>query len=293
MKLLIVGSGGQLGSDFVKEANLQGHDTAALDYPQIDITSPESVLETVKSVRPDVIVNCAAFTAVDLCEGKQDQAFALNADGSANLARAAKESDALLVHISTDYVFSGDLDRPYTEEDTPGPNSVYGKSKLEGERRIASIWNRHMIFRIAWLYGVNGNNFVKSIRRFGLKNREEGKPLRVVNDQIGSPTWTVSVCRQVLKVLDSGEYGVYHCTSEGSCSWFDFAEEIINASGIDVRVEPCTTEEFPRPAPRPVNSVLENKKLKTLGLNIMPEWKDAFRQFLAAEKESASKGENR
>ncbi|MFP4014036.1 MAG: dTDP-4-dehydrorhamnose reductase [Chitinispirillaceae bacterium] len=293
MKLLIVGSGGQLGSDFVKEANLQGHDTAALDYPQIDITSPESVLETVKSVRPDVIVNCAAFTAVDLCEEKQDQAFALNADGSANLARAAKESDALLVHISTDYVFSGDLDRPYTEEDTPGPNSVYGKSKLEGERRIASVWNRHMIFRIAWLYGVNGNNFVKSIRRFGLKNREEGKPLRVVNDQIGSPTWTVSVCRQVLKVLDSGEYGVYHCTSEGSCSWFDFAEEIINASGIDVRVEPCTTEEFPRPAPRPVNSVLENKKLKTLGLNIMPEWKDAFRQFLAAEKESASKGENR
>lgn len=293
MKLLVIGSGGQLGSDFVKEAKAQGHDTAALDYPFIDITRPESVTEAVNSIAPDVIVNCAAFTAVDLCEEKQSEAFALNSEGCANLARAAAQTDALLVHISTDYVFSGDLDRPYTEEDAPGPRSVYGKSKLEGERQVASLWNRHMIFRVAWLYGINGNNFVKSIRRFGLKNKEEGKPLRVVDDQIGSPTWTVSVCRQVLKVMDSGEYGVFHCTSEGSCSWFDFAREIIRASGIGVSVEPCTTEEFPRPAPRPANSVLENKRLKDLGLNIMPEWKDAFRQFLAAEKEIESKGENR
>ncbi|MFP4163391.1 MAG: dTDP-4-dehydrorhamnose reductase [Chitinispirillaceae bacterium] len=291
MKLLVIGSGGQLGSDFVREARLQGHDTVALDYPQIDIASWESVNETVRKEGFDAIINCAAFTAVDLCEEKQQEAFALNSAGCANLARAAAETNALLIHISTDYVFSGDLDRPYTEEDAPGPKSVYGKSKLEGEEQIASIWEKHIIFRIAWLYGMNGGNFVKSIRRFGRKSKEEGKPLRVVNDQIGSPTWTVSICRQVLHVLDKNVYGVFHCTSEGRCSWFDFAEEIITAAGIEVKVEPCKTEEFPRPAPRPANSVLENKRLKSLGLNIMPEWKNAFREFLAAEKESMNKGE--
>ncbi len=284
MKLLILGSGGQLGTDFVREARLKGHEVIGKDYPEVDLTRRESVMQVVKEVLPQVIVNCTAFTAVDLCEEKQVEAFALNAQGCGFLAEAAAEHSSLLIHFSTDYVFSGQGSRPYTEEDATEPGTVYGRSKLEGERQIAAILAKIMIFRIAWLYGVYGNNFVKSIRTIGAKCQAENKPLKVVNDQFGTPTWTVDVCRQVLKVMNTPNYGVFHCTSEGSCSWFDFAKEIIIASGIQVEVSPCTTAEFPRPAPRPAYSVLENARLKKLGLNIMPNWQEGFRAFLEAEK---------
>ena len=283
MKLLIIGSNGQLGYDFVNMASAAGHTVIPVDYPQIDICSEQSVESAVAAARPDAIINCAAFTAVDDCETATDKAFALNAEACGYLAASAKKHSATLVHFSTDYVFDGRASQPYTEKCQTNPQSVYGKSKLRGEEIITGLYDNVMIFRIAWLYGAHGNNFVKTIRRIAYDRASEGKPLRVVNDQFGSPTWTVSVCRQVLAILNKPARGIFHCTSEGSCSWYDFARIITVAYGIYVDLEPCTTEEFPRPAPRPHYSVLENAHLKSIRANIMPDWYKGFREFLSTE----------
>jgi dTDP-4-dehydrorhamnose reductase len=283
MKLLIIGSSGQLGSDFVKLSESDPRRSVVpIDYPQIDIRDKSSVESAVNGCAPDAIINCAAFTAVDDCETNGEAAFALNALACENLALAAKARSSLLIHISTDYVFDGAASSPYTEDSPTNPRTVYGKSKLRGEEIIADIYGSgSMIFRIAWLYGANGANFVKTIRRAATSCLRENKPLKVVNDQLGTPTWTVSVCRQILSVIDRGERGVFHATCEGACSWFDFAKEIVAASGTGAEVLPCTTEEFPRPAPRPRYSVLENSRLKATGANIMPEWREAFYEFLS------------
>jgi dTDP-4-dehydrorhamnose reductase len=287
MKLLIIGSGGQLGYDFVNQAEMAGHVVVPADYPQIDIRARSSAGAYIDSVKPDAIVNCAAFTAVDNCESERDSAFALNAEACGNLAEAAKRVSAMLIHFSTDYVFDGLGSAPYTEDSPPNPQSVYGKSKLAGEEAIVGIYDNNMIFRIAWLYGSHGNNFVKTIRRIAAAAALEGRPLKVVNDQFGTPTWTVDVCQQVLAALGGSERGIFHCTSEGFCSWFDFAAEIAASAGIDVSIEPCATEEFPRPAPRPRYSVLENARLKSCGIHIMPDWRSGFGKFLASEEQLA------
>jgi dTDP-4-dehydrorhamnose reductase len=284
MKILVIGSGGQLGSDFVGQAEVCGHDVIPVDYPLIDICDESSVNTYIREVLPDAVINCAAYTAVDDCEKEREKAFALNADACGNLARAARECSSLLVHISTDYVFDGKASAPYTEESGTNPQSVYGQSKLRGEEIITEQCGNSMIFRIAWLYGARGNNFVKTIRCITASSAKESKPLKVVNDQFGTPTWTVSVCRQILSVINTGERGIFHCTSEGSCSWYDFAKEIVAAYGIAAEVQPCTTAEFPRPAPRPRYSVLENARLKSIGANIMPDWRDGFKEFLSSNK---------
>ncbi len=286
MKLLIIGSNGQLGSDLVKTAeSLRRHIVVPIDYPQIDIRDKASVESVVNDAAPDAVINCAAFTAVDDCETKRDTAFALNADACGNLALAAKARSSLLIHISTDYVFDGTASSPYTENDNANPRTVYGKSKLRGEEIITELYgDNSMIFRIAWLYGAGGKNFVKTIRRVASSCSQENKPLKVVNDQFGTPTWTVSVCRQILSVIDGGERGIFHATCEGDCSWFDFAKEIVSAYGIGAEVSPCTTEEYPSKTPRPRYSVLENARLKALNANIMPEWREAFREFLSTEE---------
>jgi dTDP-4-dehydrorhamnose reductase len=286
MKLLIIGSNGQLGSDFVKLSESDPrHSVVPVDCPQIDIRDKSSVESVVNGYAPDAIVNCAAFTAVDDCETNGEAAFALNARACENLALAAKARSAPLIHISTDYVFDGAAASPYTEDCPTNPQTVYGKSKLRGEEIITDIYGGgSMLFRIAWLYGANGANFVKTVRRAALSCRRENKPLRVVNDQFGTPTWTVSVCRQILSVIDRGERGVFHATCEGACTWFDFAKEIVAACGTGAEVLPCTTEEFPRPAPRPRYSVLENARLKAMGANIMPGWREAFSEFLSTER---------
>jgi len=285
MKLLIIGSAGQLGSDFVKIAEERRHTVIPIDYPQIDIRGKSSVESIVNGSAPDAVINCAAFTAVDDCETDSEAAFALNADACENLALAAKARGSLLIHISTDYVFDGSASSPYTEECPANPQTVYGKSKLRGEEIITELYaGGSMIFRIAWLYGAHGNNFVKTIRRAALSNQQEHKPLKVVNDQFGTPTWTVSVCRQILSVIDRGERGIFHATCEGACTWFDFAKEIVAAYGIDAEVLPCTTEEFPRKAPRPRYSVLENARLKALNAHLMPDWREAFHEFLSTER---------
>ena len=287
MKLLIIGSGGQLGHDFVGQAAAAGHSVTPVDYPGIDIRDRSSVNLCVDGAGPDVVINCAGFTAVDDCESEVDKAFLLNAEACGFLAAAAKKISALLVHFSTDYVFDGTGSTPYTEDSPVNPLSIYGKSKLCGDEIILNTYDNSMIFRTAWLYGSHGNNFVKAIRQTAAAGAREGKPLRVVDDQVGTPTWSVSLCRQALTMLDRKERGVFHSTGEGFCSWFDFAKEIAASSGIDIDIVPCTTEEFPRPARRPRYSVLENARLKSIGANIMPHWRDGFLEFLSAEKLSA------
>ena len=279
MKLLIIGCNGMLGQDMALSASEAGHEIVGLDFPDIDITKQECVRKHVKDISPDAIINCAAFTAVDACETEKETAFAVNAVGAGTLAMCAEVSGAKFVHISTDYVFDGKITRPYTEDDPTGPASVYGQSKLEGENLVRKNCSRAYILRIAWLYGKNGNNFVKTIRSVAQKNSTANKPLRVVNDQWGTPTWTVDVCRQVMRLLSSDHYGLFHATNEGKCTWFDFAGKIVATAGILCPVEPCTTSDFPRPALRPAYSVLENRNLKRLGINVMQEWEEAFEEF--------------
>jgi dTDP-4-dehydrorhamnose reductase len=284
MRVLIVGHKGMLGSDMMGAARAAGHEATGIDFPDIDITKKESIEKCFAAAAPQAVINCAAYTAVDACETNCDAAFAVNAAGAGLLARAAEERKAACVHFSTDYVFDGTATRPYVESDATNPTSVYGRSKLEGERLVLKNSTHAFIFRIAWLYGAGGNNFVKTIRSIALKNAASGAPLRVVNDQTGTPTWTVDVCAQTLRMMTTQHYGLYHATSEGRCSWFDFAVAIVRAAGTPVQVQPCSTAEFPRPAPRPMFSVLENSGLKKIGKNIMPAWEVAFEKFLREEK---------
>lgn len=283
-KILVVGSKGQLGTDMVETAKINGLDCIGLDYPDIDITSKESVSTIINSLKPEVVVNCAAFTAVDDCEMRVKEAYSVNAEGPGILAEVTEMTKSLLVHISTDYVFDGTKETPYLETDSPLPMTVYGKSKLEGELRIAQNSNRYQIYRIAWLYGMHGNNFVKTIRNASIKKANTGEALKVVNDQFGTPTYTVDVCRQIFSTIKRETFGIFHCTSEGACTWYEFAKVILQASGIKADLQPCTTEEYPRPAPRPKFSVLENGRLKEIGENLMPDWRDAFSKFIEQEK---------
>jgi dTDP-4-dehydrorhamnose reductase len=279
LNLLVIGCKGQLGTDLSGVAKEDGHRVTCVDFPDIDITDSAKTSAVIRSAAPEVIINSAAYTAVDDAEKNEKLAFAVNADGVANIARAAKEIGATVVHFSTDYVFDGTKRTPYVETDAPNPQTAYGRTKLAGERNLLGILDASIIVRIAWLYGVNGANFVKAILSRARKNSLTGEPVKVVNDQIGNPTHTVDVCRQVMTLLDTKEYGVYHATSEGVCSWYDFARLIVKTAGIAVEVVPCTTKEFPRPAPRPAYSVLENARLKKMGRNQMPQWEKAYGDF--------------
>ncbi|MGB7569364.1 MAG: NAD(P)-dependent oxidoreductase, partial [Chitinivibrionales bacterium] len=206
---------------------------------------------------------------------------AVNSNGIAHIARAARAINARVVHFSTDYVFDGTKNRPYVESDGANPQSVYGKSKLDGDRRLAQMLPDHIILRVAWLYGVHGQHFIKKIRDRALQMQGTGKPLKVVTDEVGTPTYTVDVCRQTLKLLTTDHRGTFHCTNEGFCSRYEFAREILKTYAIDVPLEPCTSKDFVLPAPRPAYSVLENQRLKQLGINIMRDWKVAFGEYVA------------
>ena len=285
MKLFIIGCNGQLGQDMVRCAAQQNFDVSCADFPAVDIANAKSVDDAVCGAKPDAIINCAAYTAVDSCETEAEKAYAINATGVAHLALAARRTGAKLVHISTDYVFDGTKMGPYVESDTPNPRSIYGKSKLAGEQELMQTYDRYFIVRIAWLFGTRGKNFLKTIRSLAEKGAATGQPVKVVKDQIGTPTYTGHVCEQILSLVNTDHFGLFHGTSEGWCSWFDFAKAIVAAYGIGAEVLPCTTEEFPRPAPRPANSVLENERLKKLGLNIMPPWEKGLEEYIEEENE--------
>jgi dTDP-4-dehydrorhamnose reductase len=284
MKLLIIGCNGQLGRDMMRAGSSRNFDTHGVDFPAVDITNAQSVRDAVSHAGPDVIINCAAYTAVDACEKDIEKAYAINSDGVRHLAIAVKQVRAKLVHISTDYVFDGTKKSSYVESDPPHPRSVYGMSKLAGEQELTKTYDRHFIFRIAWLYGTRGNNFLKTIRSLAEKSLVTKEPLKVVNDQVGTPTYTMHVCNQILSLINTDHFGLFHSTNEGQCSWYDFAKAIVSAYRLSAHVVPCTTEEFPRPAPRPANSVLENERLKKLGLNIMPQWEKGLEEYMEEEK---------
>lgn len=280
MKVLITGASGQLGADLVKVLRDSGYQVIPAGRADFDITDLEATVRFITSAQPDAVVHSAAFADVDACESEREKAFAVNGLGARNVAIAARKVDAKLFYISTDYVFDGLKDGAYFEFDTPNPLNIYGRSKLWGEELVKQQTQKFFIIRTAWLYGRRGKNFVKTMLMLG----KEKKELQVVNDQRGTPTYTEDLALQIKKLLPTELYGTYHCSSQGSCTWFEFAVEIFRQAGLSVKVEPVTTEEFRRPAKRPKNSVLENFALKLEGLDIMPHWKESLEKFMRTLK---------
>jgi dTDP-4-dehydrorhamnose reductase len=255
-----------------------------MDLPELDITEPAAVDSVLGLFRPDAVVNCAAYTDVDAGESEREKAWALNADAPRRLAEWLQREGGRLIHLSTDYVFDGcrAADRPYRESDPPAPRCFYGKSKLAGEVAVREAAEDVVIVRTAWLYSVRGRNFPKTILRRCVQYPHQ--PLRVVNDQRGSPTWTYRLARQIEGLLDHGQ-GLYHATSEGDCTWFDLARTFLGMLKMPCPVLPCTTKEYPTTARRPANSVLENRRLKAEGLNAMKPWQEDLADFVHGYRE--------
>lgn len=276
-KILVTGSNGQLGRAINRKYEGDSrYEIVNTDVNELDITSIDSVIKLVDEVKPSVIINCAAHTAVDKCESDWDNAYRINAIGPRNLSIAATRAHAKMVHISTDYVFDGAATKPYTEFDATNPNGAYGKTKLEGENFVKQFAKDFYIIRTAWLYG-DGNNFVKTMLRLAETHDE----INVVRDQIGSPTSTRVLADIIATLIETDNYGLFHGTCEGFCSWADFAEEIFRLSGRNVKVNHITTEEYPTPAKRPAYSVLENYMLKlTMGYEA-DDWKIAIQEYIA------------
>lgn len=291
MKVLVTGTSGQLGFDVMEELKRRGYEGVGADrsetdadFPHVtlDITDREKVMKVVKEVKPDVIVHCAAWTNVDAAEAPEnlEKVRAVNVDGTRNLAEAAKAVDAKMVYISTDYVFDGTGTEPWQPDDKNyAPINVYGQSKLDGELEVAQILKKYFIVRIAWVFGRNGKNFVRTMIEVG-KNHPV---VKVVDDQIGTPTYTVDLAKLLVDMIETDKYGYYHATNEGGfISWADFTEEIYRQAGMDVKVERVTTEEYGKSvAARPFNSRLDKSKLVENGFTPLPDWRDALKRFLA------------
>ena len=271
--ILVVGANGMLGRDLmtVLPGELRG-----VDIGEIDITSLDSVRTVVVTLKPEVVVNAAAYTNVDDCETNRDLAFAVNGDGVGHLARVSADIGAKLVHISTDYVFDGGKGSPYREDDPTGPLSVYGQSKLLGEQN-ARLNPDHLIIRTQWLYGLHGKNFVETMLRLATERTE----LSVVDDQIGSPTWTVDLARAIRALVETGCRGTYHAANAGFCSWNEFARAIFAAAGVKITVKPMTTTELNRPAPRPLYSTLDCGKLARDSGFTPQDWRAALKTYLS------------
>lgn len=282
-KILITGSNGQLGLEITKQLQENNnHNLLLVDLPELDITNLNVVNKFVKNEKPDIIINCAAYTQVDDCETNIDTAYKANALGARNLAIASNDIKSKIIHISTDYVFNGQgivnddgNRRPYNEFDITNPQSVYGKTKLEGENFVKSMNPKHFIIRPAWLYG-EGNNFVRTMLRLS----EKMDTLKVVNDQQGSPTSTNELSRAIINLMNTDNYGVFHGTCEDDCTWYDFAKEIFKLAGKKTNVLPCTTEEFPRPAKRPAYSVLDNYMLRLTMDYKFNTWQEEIEKYI-------------
>ena len=288
MKILVTGANGMLAKE-VKERFQKGNEIIATDVAELDITNEKKVNEVIAEIKPDYIINCAAYTAVDKAEENYELADKINGDGPKNLAKSAKAVGAKLVHISTDYVFGGDLDvsKDYDEDDEKEPVTVYGKTKLHGEQGIEENMDEYYIFRTAWLYGVGGNNFVKTMTKLG-STRDE---INVVSDQHGSPTYAKDLADIIYQAIEKKiPYGIYNATNQGYTTWYEFTKEILKEQGIKCKVNPVTTEEYIdmmkiTQAKRPFNSQLSKSKLLKLGIQI-PEWKDGLKRYLKEEKEN-------
>lgn len=275
MRFLVTGVNGQLGYDVVKELKRRGYlDVLAPSRMEFDITDREHMQKYIQEKRPDVIFHCAAYTNVDQAESNQEVAYQVNVDGTKNIVDMAKEIDAKVVYISTDYVFDGEKDGYYDVFDQPNPKSVYGRTKFLGEEEVRK-YAKHFIVRVSWVFGINGNNFVKTM----LKLSQAKTGVNVVSDQIGSPTYTVDLARLLVDIAKTEEYGLYHATNEGVCSWAEFASTIFKVNHKNVKVNYILSEEYPQVAKRPKNSKLSKSSLSEHGFVLLPTWQDALERF--------------
>lgn len=281
MKVLVTGVKGQLGHDVVEELEKRGIEAVGVDIEEMDITDQVSVNKVIKEADPDAVIHCAAYTAVDAAEENEELCRRVNADGPRNIAKVCKELDIKMIYISTDYVFGGQGTHFWKPEDACEPQSVYGRTKYEGELAVREILDKYFIVRIAWVFGINGKNFVKTMLNLA-KNHDT---IRVVNDQFGSPTYTYDLAGLLADMVVTDKYGIYHATNEGTCSWYEFACAIFKEAGVSVNVVPVTTAEYGSKAKRPANSRMDNGKLTENGFRKLPAWQDALSRYVALLKE--------
>ena len=276
MRILVTGVKGQLGYDVVNELEKRGHTAIGVDIDEMDITDAEAVDRVITEADVEAVIHCAAYTAVDAAEDNLELCRKVNATGTENIAKVCKKLDLKMVYISTDYVFDGEGERPWEPDDRRDPLNAYGIGKYEGELAVEENREKYFIIRIAWVFGVNGKNFIKTMLKLG-ETRDE---VSVVNDQIGSPTYTYDLARLIVDMVETEKYGRYHATNEGFCSWYEFACEIFRQAGMNVKVNPVTSDEFPAKAKRPHNSRMSKEKLSENGFERLPSWQDALKRYL-------------
>lgn len=279
MRVLVTGYKGQLGYDLVNELEKRGHEAVGVDIEEMDITDRASVEKVIPEANVEAVIHCAAYTAVDAAEDNEELCRKVNAQGTRNIAEACRKSDLKMMYISTDYVFDGQGERPWEPDDSRDPLNVYGQTKYEGELAVEELVEKFFIVRIAWVFGVNGKNFIKTMLRIG----EENGKVSVVDDQVGSPTYTYDLARLLADMIGTDRYGRYHATNEGICSWYEFAAEIFKQAGMDkVEVTPVTSADFQAKAKRPSNSRMSKDKLDEKGFERLPSWQDALARYLKA-----------
>ena len=279
MKILVTGATGMLGQDVLRVLQEQRHVCLGVGSADFDLTDTAAVIAAAKAFMPDAIVHCAAYTAVDAAESEPTLCCAVNGMGTLNIARAALAVKAKLLYISTDYVFDGSGDVPHGAEDRPRPLNIYGLSKLQGEEAVQALVSKHFVLRTSWVFGHGGGNFVETIRRLG----REKSQISVVEDQIGSPTYTLDLARLIAQMIVTDRYGVYHATNEGFCSFADFARVILRADGSRCRIAPIPSCEYPSAARRPLNSRLSKASLDENGFPRLPIWEDALRRYIVGD----------
>ncbi|CEO33569.1 dTDP-4-dehydrorhamnose reductase [Paraclostridium sordellii] len=276
MRVLVTGINGQLGYDVYKELNKRGHQAIGVNKDQMDLTVLSEIKRCIENRKPDAIIHCAAYTAVDSAEDNEELCRKVNALAVQCIANCAKNLDIPMIYISTDYVFDGSKDGIYNEDDIPNPINIYGKTKYEGEVYIREILNKYYIVRISWVFGENGNNFIDTMIRLS-KNKDS---LNIINDQIGSPTYTKDLAPLLVDMIETDKYGTYHATNEGFCSWYDFAKEIFDIANIYMNIKAIKTSEYPTKATRPLNSKMSKQKLIDNGFGQLRYWRDAVKDYL-------------
>ena len=276
MRVLVTGVKGQLGYDVVKDLEKRGHQPIGVDREEMDLMNNEAIRTFIMDLKPEAIIHCAAYTAVDKAEEDVEICYQINAEAVKVISECAKELDVNMIYISTDYVFDGTKEGEYVETDIPNPINVYGASKLKGEQYVQDLLEKYYIVRISWVFGVNGNNFIKTMLRLGLERDE----LNIINDQVGSPTYTADLAPLLVDMMETDKYGIYHATNEGFCSWYEFANEIFKQSEIEVKTNPVTTDQYPTAAKRPMNSRMSKKKLQKAGFDLLPDWIQALKNYL-------------
>lgn len=277
MRVLVTGTTGQLGHDVMTELEKRNHICVGTSTKEMDITNAEEVAQVIAESNVEAVIHCAAYTAVDAAEDNEELCRKVNADGTENIAKVCKAHNLKMMYISTDYVFDGQGERPWEPDDERHPLNIYGQSKYEGELAVETNVEKYFIVRISWVFGLNGKNFVKTMLNLG-RTKDE---ISVVNDQTGSPTYTWDLARLLADMIETKHYGRYHATNEGLCTWHEFACEIFRQSGIDIKVNPVTSDMFPAKAKRPFNSRMNKDKLDENGFVRLPEWQDALRRYLA------------